>query len=354
MFFRRIIFLFLFIAVLNNKIFSTEMSDSVSTGIKDFKLFEDNADIESLKKENYEDIDDLLSVYPGIDLTNLGYPGQFMSFSYRGLSQKSVSISIDGIPVESNISGLSDLNLVPVEIMDRVYFTNYSVFNPSYLNIDFQTKLILNKQPFTRVIYRIGDYERSFTDIFFKRNLSKLSDLAFAGNFEKYPGQFGNDNYFRRRFWISYKRRLSKNIDLKFSGTYLKRGVDLPSDIPVSKKLVSRNSREDNNSRLYNLSLNRNKENSNINVYLYFNGYKRTYKAYSEIKDKENIYGSGFSYKKILNNGILNAAVNFSVYSIDGNSFPKYENENKISTFLNYRYIFSERFIINPYLSIYN
>ncbi|NVM02447.1 MAG: TonB-dependent receptor [Candidatus Helarchaeota archaeon] len=340
-------------------------ADSKFNKIESSKIFEDNAEIENLKRENYEGIDNLISVYSGIDINVLGYPGQFSSFNYRGLNHKGISFSIDGIPVDSYIFGVSDLNRIPTEMIDTVYFYRYSVFNPGYLEVDFHTKSISGGEPFTRIVYRIGDYERSFVDLFFKRKLTNLSDIGVSGSFEKYPGQFGEDNYFGRKFWVSYKREISKDLFLKFSGIYIKRGVDLPSEIVFTKKLVSHNSRADNNSGMYNLSLNRNNEGSRFNLYLYFNGYKRRFRNILKenkivvkdtiyVEDKENIYGSGFSYRKRLDQGDISLKFNLSAYSIKGDKFPEIKNKNKVSTFLNYRYFYRERLIFNPYFAIFN
>ena len=356
-----IIFLFLSLVRFNFNLFSAEKgvtADSLIAGIESSEIFEDNADIENLKRENYEGIDDLISIYSKIDINNLGYPGQFLSFNYRGLNHKGISFSVDGIPVESYIFGVSDLNRIPHEIIDTVHFYSYSVFNPGYLGVDFHTKPIFDGEPFTRVVYRIGDFDRSFVDVFFRRKLTNLSDIGISGSFEKYPGQFGEDNYFGRKFWVSYKREISKNLFLKFSGIYVKRGVDLPSEIAYTRKLVSHNSRTDNNSGLYNLSLNRNNEDSGFNLYLYFNGYKRRFRNIlgeeNKIEDKENIYGSGFSYKRRLNQGDIYLKFNLSAYSVSGDQLSEIKNKKKVSTFLNYRYFYKKRLIFNPYFAIFN
>jgi len=350
-----IIFLFLSLIRFDFNVFSAEKGTTADSLIAEFG---DNADIENLKKENYEHIDDLISVYSKIDINNLGYPGQFLSFNYRGLNHKGISLSIDGIPVESYIFGVSDLNRIPHEIINTVHFCSYSVFNPGYLGVDFHTKPISNGEPFTRVVYRIGDFDRSFVDVFFRRKLTNLSDIGISGSFEKYPGQFGEDNYFGRKFWVSYKREISKNLFLKFSGIYVKRGVDLPSEIALTKKLVSHNSRTDNNSGLYNLSLNRNNEDSDFNLYLYFNGYKRRFRNIlseeNKIEDKENIYGSGFSYERRLNQGDISLKFNLSAYSVNGDRLCEIKNKKKASAFLNYKYILRKRLIFNPYLVIFN
>jgi len=350
-----VIFLFLSLVRFDFNLFSAEKGVPADSIIAEF---EDNADIENLKRENYESIDDLISIYSKIDINDLGYPGQFLSLNYRGLNHKGISFSIDGIPVESYIFGVPDLNRIPHEIINTLHFYSYSVFNPGYLGIDFHTKSTSAEEPFTRVVYRMGDYDRSFVDVFFRRKLTNLSDIGISGSFEKYPGQFGEDNYFGRKFWVSYKREISKNPFLKFSGIYVKRGVDLPSETAYTRKLVSHNSRTDNNSGLYNLSLNRNNEDSGFNLYLYFNGYKRRFRDIlgkeNEIEDKENIYGSGFSYKRRLNRGDISLKFNLSAYSVSGDQFTEIKNKKKASAFLNYRYILRKRLIFNPYLAIFN
>jgi outer membrane cobalamin receptor len=332
--------------------------DSLNTEGINYELFNNNVEIENLKNNNYEGIDNLLSVYPGIDINELGYPGQLLSLNYRGTSYKGISFSIDGIPFESYIFGAPDLNWIPYEALNNIDFLKYPTFNPGYLTLDFKTKSIQNDEPFTRVDYRIGDFERSFTDVFFNRKLTNSSDIQISGNFEKYPGQFLDDNYYGRRFFSCYKRTLSKNFFLKFSGMYMKSGVDVPYEILSTKKLASHNSRTDNNIKFLSVSLSRIGENAQFDTYFYLNknriSFRNKDKTENLMEDNEDIYGSGFSFKRMLNKGDLSGKFNVSTYSVKLDRVYQFKKERKISTFLNYNYIFKERFDINPYFAFFD
>lgn len=356
-----IIFICLILILLDySAVFAEEkvISDSANGEAISHKLFDNNVKIENLKSNNYEGIDNLLSVYPGIDINELGYPGQLLSLNYRGLSHKGISFSIDGIPFESYIFGSPDLNWIPYEAIDDIDFLRYSTFSPGYITFDFKTKSIQNDEPFTRVDYRIGDFERSFTDVFFSRKLTNSSDIQVSGNFEKYPGQFVDDNYYGRRFFSCYKRNLSKNFFLRFSGMYMKSGVDVPYEILSTKKLASHNSRTDNNIKFLSVSLSRNSENAQFDTYLYLNKNKVTFRNKDEtenlMEDNEDIYGSGFSFKKKLYKGDLSGKFNLSSYSVKLDRAYQFKKERKISTFLNYNYIFKEKFYISPYFTFFD
>ena len=105
---------------------------------------------------------------------------------------------------------------------------------------------------------------------------------------------------------------------------YIKRRVDVPSQIAGVKQLVTHNSRTNNNSNLFNLSLVKKTEDSKFDLYFYFNKYDNKFREITAVENKnddsETIYGSGFSYNKNTLKNDLTLKFNLSSYTINGNN----------------------------------
>lgn len=77
----------------------------------------DRSDIERLQATS---VDQLLRRVPGISISNNGGPGKTTSLSIRGSSDKHVLVMIDGVRIGSATSGVSALQNLPVEQIERI------------------------------------------------------------------------------------------------------------------------------------------------------------------------------------------------------------------------------------------
>ncbi|MBL0937983.1 MAG: TonB-dependent receptor plug domain-containing protein [Gemmatimonadaceae bacterium] len=66
------------------------------------------------------DVADVLQTVPGVVVTRSGGPGQPSRVSIRGSSSNQVLVLVDGVPVNSAVSGNADLSLLPIENIERV------------------------------------------------------------------------------------------------------------------------------------------------------------------------------------------------------------------------------------------
>ncbi|MFC1557827.1 TonB-dependent receptor plug domain-containing protein [candidate division KSB1 bacterium] len=348
----------------NSALYSAEpevTEDSTKTNYTGLIIFDDELSVEGAKQNNYEGTNDIIHTYSGMDINETSFPGHFSSVNYRGKSHKGITLSIDEIPIESNLFGIPDLNRIPLEFFESLRFSRKSSFTPGYLNIDFQPKLP-GDRPLTRIVYRIGDFERSFFDTYLSRKIGSSTDLGLFGNFESYPGQYGDDNYIGRRFYGFFKRRLSNNIEIKFQGMYTKRGGDVPNSTTFSDQLEFHNARTDNNSDFYSFNITKDTEKELFDVFLYYNKYKRTFRVDKSktdaVKSKEGIIGAGVNYKRKLADGDVNLRGTVSAYTLESDSIYnlssfEYNNKTKYSAEGNYRYFLKENLILVPSVSLY-
>lgn len=74
----------------------------------------------SIEQSGRRDLGELLQTAPGVVITQSGGPGQPSRVSIRGSSSNQVLILVDGVPLNSAISGSADLSRVALETVERV------------------------------------------------------------------------------------------------------------------------------------------------------------------------------------------------------------------------------------------
>ncbi len=74
----------------------------------------------TIEASGQRDLGDLLQITPGVVVTRSGGPGQPARVSIRGSSSNQVLILLDGVPLNSAISGAADLSAIPLENIERV------------------------------------------------------------------------------------------------------------------------------------------------------------------------------------------------------------------------------------------
>jgi len=74
----------------------------------------------AIERAGARDVSDVLQTVPGVVVTRSGGPGQPSRVSIRGSSSSQVLVLVDGVPVNSALTGAADLSLLPVENVERV------------------------------------------------------------------------------------------------------------------------------------------------------------------------------------------------------------------------------------------
>jgi hypothetical protein len=134
------------------------------------------------QKYNYRDLGDLLSLMPSVRTRQIGLTGQFLPYRFRGISENKMAVLIDGHFVSDAWFHQTDLNLIPVEMVEKIEI--YPILNPFGKNgigcvTNIVTKNMDTKKPYTKFVYRTGNKNFSDLDITFGQVISpKLRILS--------------------------------------------------------------------------------------------------------------------------------------------------------------------------------
>ena len=74
----------------------------------------------AIERSGRRDLGELLQTAPGVVITQAGGPGQSSHVSIRGSSANQVLVLVDGVPLNSTISGSADLSRVSLESVDKI------------------------------------------------------------------------------------------------------------------------------------------------------------------------------------------------------------------------------------------
>lgn len=74
----------------------------------------------AIEQSGRRDLGELLQTAPGVVVTQAGGPGQASRISIRGSSANQVLVLVDGVPLNSAISGSADLSRVALETVDKI------------------------------------------------------------------------------------------------------------------------------------------------------------------------------------------------------------------------------------------
>ncbi|MEO7997900.1 MAG: TonB-dependent receptor [Gemmatimonadaceae bacterium] len=74
----------------------------------------------AIEQSGRRDLGELLQTAPGVVVTQAGGPGQTSHVSIRGSSANQVLVLVDGVPLNSAISGSADLSRVALETVDKI------------------------------------------------------------------------------------------------------------------------------------------------------------------------------------------------------------------------------------------
>ena len=192
--------------------------------------------IDDAKKRNYRYLGDLLFLIPGLWVRDMSDVGQWSSFRIGGSNQKHGILLLDGRPLRDPWSGMHDLNLIPVEIIERVEF--YPSLNPfGYTAIggvvNIISKGIPSNRPYTKIVYRSGKNSFSDIDVTFGQKFSSKWEIISGVLLKKYGGNLPRENFTGQKIRSKITYRLFSNMELQYHILYNKSDLDLPYSFPI-------------------------------------------------------------------------------------------------------------------------
>ena len=191
--------------------------------------------VEDLYLRNYLDFPDLMFLQPGIWIHHT-YPGQWASMQYRGGDTQQTHLTLNGYPIDDPWSGMADLSLIPVEMVDRIEI--YPGSNPFGLTpiggvVNIVEREYEGNRPVTRVVYRDGSEGFSDIDVTFGQGLGSrwniLSGLLLKAYGETDPGRSFKGQTFRTV--VSFKPFSGMRLQYRLLNN--RTDLDLPFGIPL-------------------------------------------------------------------------------------------------------------------------
>ncbi len=75
---------------------------------------------QQIERSNYRQVAEILQTVPGIDIQNSGGDGGRKRISIRGSEANQVLVLLDGVPLNDQLTGISDLSLIPLNQIERI------------------------------------------------------------------------------------------------------------------------------------------------------------------------------------------------------------------------------------------
>jgi outer membrane cobalamin receptor len=188
----------------------------------------------------FDGLGHLLWQIPGGFLRDLGSVGQPSQLMIRELGWRHIGVFMDGRPTNEPLAGVTDLNVFPLEMIDRIeYQTGVRAFlaglNSTGGAVNIVSSDYYTNRPYSLVRYSEGAYSFGSTDGIFSQNLTRRINLT--GGFQRrvLDGRYPNSNY--EAWSVRFKARylLSDKVNVVFSELYTGSEVGLNGGVDLSK-----------------------------------------------------------------------------------------------------------------------
>lgn len=159
-------------------------------------------------------------------LWDLGEPGQNSQLVYRGLDWRSITLSLDGVPLNEPISQAFNLYDVPIEFVQDFEVTSSALAMTSPgttpgATLNAVSNQYISYRPTTKIRYLQGPYGQTFSDGLFTQNLGRTTNLLVAFQRHAADGRFTNASYdawnIRSRVRFDVSERLNVAITYLFT-----------------------------------------------------------------------------------------------------------------------------------------
>lgn len=184
----------------------------------------------------YQFLGDVLSRESGAYLRDFGSLGQPHQLTVDGLGWQSISVLMDGRPMNEPLSGMYNLSLFSTEYMTHAeVITGVRSFlyglNSTGETINLVTQEFYTNHPYSRIRYMQGVFDLLSTDGIFSQNI--LSGLNFTGAFQRQTleGRFPNSKYDAWNVRAKLRYLLSNRFNLTVSELYNRTTVGLNGGI---------------------------------------------------------------------------------------------------------------------------
>lgn len=202
--------------------------------------------LDSVQHRNYQDLGDLMWLFPGIWTRDLGGTGQWNALRVEGSSTDQVHILWDGLVLNDLWSGQPDLTLLPIDLIGSIAQLEYdnALSNPAIGGVfNFESVGLKTARPYTRIVYRNAADHFSDTDVLFSQQLTPKWRLQSGVRFLKYGSSdlYEDSNTKKHRgetVFAKISYQLSPQWQLNYQVLSNKKDRNLPYTIAVRDTLI--------------------------------------------------------------------------------------------------------------------
>ncbi|MFQ5602517.1 MAG: TonB-dependent receptor plug domain-containing protein [bacterium] len=190
-----------------------------------------------------EDVGDYVQLFPNIQSLDLGSLGQFSPLSFRGASPQQAAILFDGFEWVEPIGGFLNPTNIPINLIDNLQFRGVGAFeNTGVLGpagvLQIQTYDFQSARPYSKVLFRAGDWGYSDLGVIFGLPVSNKSRFVISGNRQELDGFEINRKHANSRILTRFSVQPRANLSLIYTGFINKDDVKVPA--PLAPDLLPR------------------------------------------------------------------------------------------------------------------
>jgi len=189
---------------------------------------------------DYSYLGDLLWSVPGAFIRDLGSLGQPSQLTLRGLGWHDIAVLVDGRTANEPLTGIANLNLFPIQAIQRIeYQTGVRAFlsglNSTGGALNIITQDFYTNRPYSRIRYSEDGYGFLSTDGIFTQNITRSLNVMAAFQRQTLDGRYPNSNYDAWNIRLKLRYLLSDRLNLVLSEAYNQSEVGLNGGVDLTK-----------------------------------------------------------------------------------------------------------------------
>ena len=326
-----------------------ELNDSLTNSPNSVYEFSD------ILKKNYSDASDILLNEANFQVYNFMEPFRPRYVAQLNLFPHQAGISLDHYNFTNPITGLSGTNYVPLEGIASIETSPLISSNGNERPLQINMRLEKNKEPYTRIMYRQGDFGFNEVDVAFSQQFTNRLLIQLGGTKQSYDGWRSNTSAINDHYRGQISYQISENIynRFRFQKNDAKTGMFNYSAFPDYHN-------NDERIDIYNdITIVTDKENNAFwHIFAEVNTANKTsYFDSTKVNSQFDNYSIGLTRNLLFSGLRLNGGVIAAHSEIWGTGFSKEYPDNTVNAFLSAHYAINDNFSLIPsvtYKHIFN
>lgn len=183
-----------------------------------------------------EDATDLVSFFPNIIPLDYGSPGQFSPLVFRGVTPQGGGVIFDELLLAEPILGHINTSAIPINLVEETNFfdaTSWGPFGAQFVAGAFQIipYRFEGRRPYSKVIFRAGDWAYSDMGIVFGLPIMKSTSLTLSGNRQEIDGFQANRNHRGSHIFARLSHQPNSQFELTFSSLINNHEAEVPAPL---------------------------------------------------------------------------------------------------------------------------